>query len=100
MRFNKLTKGLIVGAIALTGGFEGSRLVAYQDSVGVWTACFGETSGIEQGDTFTPEQCDAMFAASLNKHNTPLADIPQVLPPNVHLASLDLAYNIGTGWGV
>lgn len=97
MRFNRLHAGLLAGAIALTGGFEGYRQVAYQDSGGVWTACYGETLGIEPGDTFTRDECDAMFGASLQKHNTPLEDIPQPLPPEVHLASLDLAYNIGTG---
>ncbi|WP_407330567.1 lysozyme [Enterovibrio sp. 27052020O] len=97
MRFNKLHASLLAGAIALTGGFEGIRHVAYQDSGGVWTACYGETLGIEQGDTFTRAQCDAMFGKSLQKHNTPLEDIPQQLPPEVHLASLDMAYNIGTG---
>ncbi|OOE43424.1 lysozyme [Salinivibrio kushneri] len=97
MRFNKLTKALLVGAVALTGGFEGYRQVAYQDSGGVWTACYGETLGIEQGDYFTKAECDEMFGQSLQKHNTPLEDIPQQLPANVHLASLDMAYNIGTG---
>lgn len=97
MRVNKLHAGLLAGAIALTGGFEGYRQVAYQDSGGVWTACWGETLGIKPGDTFTRAECEAMFGASLQKHNTPLEDIPQPLPPEVHLASLDLAYNIGTG---
>ncbi|MEC6796783.1 lysozyme [Photobacterium sp. S4TG1] len=97
MRFNKLTGALLAGAVAVTGAFEGYRQISYQDVGGVWTACYGETLGIKQGDTFTKEQCDAMLASSLNKHNTPLEDIPQQLPPNVHLASLDLAYNIGIG---
>lgn len=96
MRINNLTKALLIGAVALTGGFEGYRQVAYQDSGGVWTACYGETLGIRQGDEFTKAECDSMFGKSLQKHNTPLEDIPQQLPPHVHLAALDLAYNIGT----
>ncbi|MGF1727058.1 lysozyme [Photobacterium nomapromontoriensis] len=94
---NKLYKALLVAAVALTGAFEGYRNTSYQDSGGIWTACYGETLGIEQGDQFTKAQCDAMFGKSLQKHNTPLEYISQQLPPHVHLASLDMAYNIGTG---
>lgn len=97
MNKNKLTSALLAGAIAVTGGFEGYKHYAYQDSGGIWTACYGETLGIERGDSFTKSECDAMFATSLNKHNAPLAKIPQPLPHNVHLASLDMAYNIGVG---
>ncbi|MCD9504537.1 glycoside hydrolase family protein [Photobacterium phosphoreum] len=97
MRFNKLTCVLLAGAVAVTGGFEGYRHYAYQDPIGVWTACFGETAGIKPGDTFTREQCESMLSSSLDQHNAPIAQIPQQLPPRVHLASLDMAYNIGTG---
>ncbi|TGZ35368.1 hypothetical protein EQ875_01649 [Photobacterium damselae subsp. damselae] len=97
MRYNKLAGAVLAGAIALTGGFEGYKHYAYQDPVGVWTACFGETAGIKPGDMFTREQCELMLSSSLDKHNGPIAKIPQKLPARVHLAALDMAYNIGTG---
>ncbi|KAB1181442.1 lysozyme [Photobacterium damselae subsp. damselae] len=97
MSANKLTKLSLVVAIAITGTFEGYRTVAYQDIGGVWTACFGETLGIKKGDSFTDEQCKAMLANSLNKHNIPLEEIPQQLPLGVHIATLDFAYNVGVG---
>ncbi|WP_224164820.1 glycoside hydrolase family protein [Vibrio penaeicida] len=72
-QLNQLTKPLLIAVIALTGGFEGYRLIAYQDSGGVWTACYGETLGIQPDARFSPEECDAMFGASLSRHNTPLS---------------------------
>lgn len=95
-QLNQLTKPLLIAVIALTGGFEGYRLIAYQDSGGVWTACYGETLGIQPDARFSPEECDAMFGASLSRHNTPLESLSHELPAHVHMASLDLAYNIGT----
>ena len=40
-------------AIALIGGYEGLRTYSYQDVIGVWTACYGETRGIGPGMKFT-----------------------------------------------
>ncbi|UKA11723.1 lysozyme [Photobacterium damselae] len=95
MRYNKLTAKLLACAIALTGGFEGYRHYAYQDSGGVWTACFGETKRIHPGDQFTISECETMLTTSLDKHNAPIRKIPQQLPLSVHLAALDMSYNIG-----
>ncbi|QNI37522.1 lysozyme [Edaphobacter albus] len=44
--------------IAITESFEGLRLVAYQDSVGVWTIGYGHTKGVKAGDTCTAAQAD------------------------------------------
>ncbi|AWK83836.1 lysozyme [Photobacterium damselae] len=95
MRYNNLTTKTLAIAIALTGGFEGYSYYAYQDSGGVWTACFGETAGIKPGDKFSRTECERMLATSLDKHNAPIRKIPQQLPLSVHLAALDMTYNIG-----
>lgn len=42
----------------LTEGFESCRLVAYQDSVGVWTIGWGHTRGVRAGDTCIQQQAD------------------------------------------
>lgn len=36
--------------------FEGCRLTAYQDAVGVWTIGYGHTSGVRKGQRITKEQ--------------------------------------------
>lgn len=96
MRFNKLTGGLLFGAIALTGAMEGMKNDPYLDIGGVLTACYGETEGIKPSDTFTDEQCAQMLAVSLSYHNEPLEELPYQLEPNVHIATLDFSYNLGT----
>ncbi len=45
--------------LALIKRFEGLRLTAYQDSVGVWTIGYGHTSGVSEGQTITQTQADA-----------------------------------------
>lgn len=44
--------------IQLTEGFEGCKLVAYQDQVGVWTIGYGHTRGVTEGMTCTQEQAE------------------------------------------
>ena len=38
--------------------FEGVRLIAYDDGVGVWTIGVGHTKGVKPGDVATAEQVD------------------------------------------
>lgn len=97
---NRLKKGAAATALAvlLVGGFEGLRLYSYPDIIGVWTACYGETSGIHPGMRFTKAQCDAKLAESLAGHEKGMRSClatPDSLPDKVYVAELSLAYNIG-----
>ncbi|PWI34848.1 lysozyme [Vibrio albus] len=96
MRYNKLIGSVLFGAIAVTGTFEGLRNEPYQDIGGVLTACYGETEGIRQNDNFTDMQCAQLLAVSLSYHNEPLEALNYQLSPNVHIATLDFTYNLGT----
>lgn len=51
------------GGIALIKKFEGCRLTAYQDAVGVWTIGYGHTSGVKRGQTITQAQADSYLRA-------------------------------------
>lgn len=51
--------------ISLIKRFEGIRLEAYQDSVGVWTIGYGHTEGVKQGDKISAEQADALLMYDL-----------------------------------
>lgn len=87
-------------AVATVGQFEGLRLYAYQDVIGVWTACYGETKGIGPGMKFTQAQCDVMFIGSLAEHEDGMRKClkaPDALPMEVYVADLSLTYNIGVG---
>jgi lysozyme len=99
---NRLKKGAAATAlaVALVGGFEGLRLYSYQDVVGVWTACYGETKGMGPGLRFTKAQCDSKLAESLAEHERGMRSCltnPDSLPDKVYVADLSLAYNIGAG---
>ena len=41
--------------------FEGLRLNAYRDSVGIWTIGYGHTHGVKEGDVITKEQALEFF---------------------------------------
>ena len=89
--------------VDLICGFEGKRLVAYDDGVGVWTIGFGTTiypNGIKvkKGDTCTEAQAKEYMAHDLKKFELAVngaVNIP--LNQNQFDALVSLAYNIGTG---
>ncbi|MFT0214133.1 lysozyme [Pseudomonas sp. F1_0610] len=47
--------------IAFTKAWEGCKLAAYQDSVGVWTIGYSHTRTAKKGMTITQEQADALL---------------------------------------
>lgn len=49
--------------LALIKKFEGCRLTAYQDAVGIWTIGYGHTSGVKSGQTISQAQADAYLKA-------------------------------------
>lgn len=96
--------GAITGAgmlaIAIVGNWEGLRLHAYQDVIGVWTACYGETKGVRPGMKFTKERCDVMFIGSLAEHEAGMRGclkVPDSLPDKTYVAFVSATYNIGVG---
>ena len=89
--------------IDLICGFEGLRLKAYDDGVGVWTIGFGTTiypNGIrvKKGDTCTEAQAKAYMAHDLKKFESTVNRAVTVpLNQNQFDALVSLAYNIGIG---
>ena len=94
---NKLIGSTLLAAVALVAGFEGTKYVAYQDPVGIWTICNGATKGVKQGDTATPKECQDRLIVELLEHAKPLERIPHKLPDHVIVAWADFSYNLGTG---
>ena len=82
-------------------GFEGKRLAAYDDGVGVWTIGFGTTvypNGIKvkKGDTCTEAQAKAYMAHDLKKFESAVNNAVKIpLNQNKFDALVSLAYNIG-----
>jgi GH24 family phage-related lysozyme (muramidase) len=89
--------------IELIKRWEGCRLTAYQDSVGVWTIGYGLTSAaglgpVKKGMTITQQQADDYLVRALVSYE---AAVTRVLAraPNEHqfAAMVSLCYNIGPG---
>ncbi len=90
--------GALFGCIALVVGLnEGRSLTSYQDSVGVWTICDGETLGVKPGQSRTAAQCDETLRKGIARHAEALTGLPESLPDAVVLGAVDLVYNIGVG---
>lgn len=88
-------------AVPFVGKWEGLRLMAYRDIVGVWTVCYGETKGVRPGDIYTKAQCDTMLARELIAYRRGwhgyLSEETRTtrLPVYRDVAYTSLAYNVG-----
>ena len=87
--------------IDLISQFEGLRLNAYDDGVGVWTIGWGTTvypngAKVKKGDSITLEQAKQYKAHDLAKFEKAVNDAVKVpLNQNQFNALVSLAYNIG-----
>lgn len=79
--------------------FEGCRLKAYRDAVGVPTIGYGHTGGVRMGTTITMEQALVYLDADITAFESRLAKIPALaeLSPNRWDAIVDFSYNLGIG---
>lgn len=83
-------------AAALIAPWEGRELRAYRDIVGVPTICFGETRGVQMGDTATPAECDSQLARAVADFERAIRPcLPPALPDQTRAAMISAAYNIG-----
>lgn len=101
--------GIAIGQMSISSfgvniicNFEGKRLVAYDDGVGVWTIGFGTTiypngTKVKKGDVCTEAQAKAYMAHDLKKFELAVNNAVNVsLNQNQFDALVSLAYNIGT----
>lgn len=78
--------------------FEGCRLTAYPDSVGIPTIGYGHTLGVKLGDVITQAQADKFLLDDLKTAiNAVHAAVHVPLTENEESALVDLVYNIGAG---
>ena len=80
-------------------GYEGLRLTAYQDSVGVWTIGYGHTGpDVHEGLTITQEQADQLLSADLHKFEEGVSHLVRVpINQNQFDALVSFAFNLGLG---
>jgi lysozyme len=96
---------LIIGYILMNLGYkgtdllkfyEGCKLVAYQDSVGVWTIGYGHTKNVYEGMTITQEQAEQMLLDELKEYESYIDKLVTVpLNQNQFDALVVWVYNLG-----
>lgn len=87
-----------MAAVALIAEAEGCRLKAYRCPAGVPTIGWGETDGVQMGDSCTQEQADRWLLEDLQERTRAVQALCTRVPARNELGALvSLAYNIGTG---
>ena len=87
--------------ISLIKEFEGLRLRAYDDGVGVWTIGIGTIrypngKRVQKGDVITEAQAEEYLKHDLNNFEKTINDVVKVpLTQNQYDAIVSLTYNIG-----
>ena len=81
--------------IAAIKKFEGVRLTAYQDSVGVWTIGYGHTAGVKKGDKITEYQAEQFLREDLKKFEAVADKCKRISTQGKYDAILDFIYNCG-----
>lgn len=51
--------------LAMTESFEGCKLIAYQDSKGVWTIGYGHINGVYEGMTCSKAEAEMWLIANV-----------------------------------
>lgn len=82
----------------MTERFEGCRLEAYQDSVGVWTIGYGHTRGVKKGDTCTEKEADEYLRGDMWISEAAVKRLVHVpLNQGQYDALCDFVFNLGEG---
>lgn len=85
--------------IDLIKHFEGVKLDAYQDSVGIWTIGFGSTGeDVLEGLQITPEEAEERLRDDLDRTEKGVSRVCKApLTDNQFSALVCFAYNVGVG---
>lgn len=84
--------------LELVKSFEGLRLNAYQDSVGVWTIGYGSTKGVKRGQRITEEEAEELLREDLATAERGVESaITEDITDNQFAACVSLAFNVGVG---
>lgn len=83
--------------LALIRQFEGLRLLAYKDAVGVPTIGYGTTRGVKMGMTITKEQAEELLRQDVERFEPEVLRLVKVpLAQSQWDALLSFTYNLGS----
>lgn len=95
---SRVTAGALAFALTLVGGFEGVRLAAYRDPVGIPTICFGSTQGVQMGQRKSMQECNALLASELAHYAAAVERCVNVPMTEARWAAMiSFTYNVGEG---
>jgi len=89
--------------IELIKQFEGCKLKAYKDAVGIWTIGWGNTQyengvSVKSGDVVTQQRADELFMLIVSKFDSSVNNLIKVsVRQNQFDALVSFAYNCGIG---
>ncbi|HVW56009.1 MAG TPA: lysozyme, partial [Rhizobiaceae bacterium] len=92
----RMSRRINAAGLELIKSFEGLRLQAYRDSVGIWTIGYGHTAGVKAGQTITEVQASQFLLADLSDAEGAVEKFVTVpLNDNQFAALVSLTFNIG-----
>lgn len=84
--------------LSLIKEHEGLRLVAYQDSVGVWTIGYGHTKGVQAGQEITESYAEALLKEDVRAAENCIEKLVTVpLTQGEFDALCSFTFNLGCG---
>lgn len=84
--------------LMLIKSFEGLRLRAYQDSVGIWTIGYGTTRGVRPGMTISEAEAEAFLQEDLVRFEQAINNAVKVPVNDNQFSALScFTYNVGPG---
>lgn len=85
-------------AVALITAYEGLRLEAYKDPVGVWTICYGSTKNVQPGQVATLQECKNRLGADAEEAaNAVRKYVQHPITQEQFDALVDFTFNLGAG---
>lgn len=85
--------------LQLIKAFEGCRLKAYRDPVGIPTIGYGRIKGVKMGDVISQEQADNWLLEEIENEYAPGVEglVKVEITDNQFAALVSFAYNLGVG---
>lgn len=84
--------------LLLIKSFEGLRLEAYRDAVGIWTIGYGTTRGVKPGMLISEAEAEKFLQEDLSRFEEAIHEAVQVTVNDNQFSSLvSFTYNVGAG---
>ncbi|NEP15312.1 MAG: lysozyme [Leptolyngbya sp. SIO4C1] len=91
-------KRINANGLRLIKSFEGLRLDAYQDAVGIWTIGYGTTRSVKAGMKITHEQAEEFLKDDLARFEKAIHEaVKHPVNDNQFSALISFTYNVGAG---